>query len=129
MRKTLSPVLAALTLMLSLSATTTAHAAEAIEALRGGWQIESFNGEQFPPNLQAVLTFVDDATLRMTVSMDGQVIETEETRYEATADGKITIYDEDKGEEGKWEVKADGKLYLSGPNDQGEIETMVLRRA
>jgi len=128
MRKTLTPILAALTLMLSLTATTTAFAAEAIEALRGGWLIESYNGEQMPPNMQATMTFVDSETLQMSVSMDGQVITTEETKYEATAEGKITVIGEDgTAEEGTWEVK-EGKLHLSGPNDDGQIETLILRR-
>lgn len=129
MRKTLTPFLAVLTLMLGLTATTTAQGAEALEALRGAWLVESFNGEQLPPNLQATMTFVDDETIQVSVSMDGQVVETEETKYKATADGKITIYDENgKAEEGKWEVKADGKLQVSGPSDDGQVETMILRR-
>ncbi|MEM1354398.1 MAG: hypothetical protein AAGC44_10390 [Planctomycetota bacterium] len=129
MRKTLTPLLAALTLMLGLTATSSVQAGEAIEPLRGAWVIESFNGEQFPPNLKATMTFVDDDTISLSVSMDGQVIESQENRYAATNDGKITIFEDDgSAEEGKWEVKADGKLYLSGPNDDGEIETLILRR-
>ena len=129
MRKYRILPLTVLALMLSLAATSTALAGEAIQALRGDWLIEPGEGEQLPPNMQMKMTFVDDDTLRMTIVMDGQVVGSEEGRYAATADGKMTMY-EDNGTETDctWEVKADGKLYLTGPNPGGQPETIVMRR-
>lgn len=129
MRKSLTPALTVLALMLGLVATSTALAGEAIEALRGDWLIEAGEGEQLPPNMQMKMTFVDDDTLRMTIIMDGQVLGSEEARYAATADGKMKMYEENGTEtDCTWEVKADGKLYVTGPNPSGEPETIVMRR-
>jgi len=129
MRKSLTPALTVLTLMLGLVASSTAHAGEALEALRGDWLIEAGEGEQLPPNMQMKMPFVNDDTLRMTIIMAGQVIGSEEARYAATADGKMTMYEEGGAEtECTWEVKADGKLHVTGPNPSGELETIVMRR-
>ena len=113
-----------LSLLLGLSAASTASAGEAIEALRGKWLIESFGEEPTPPNMKFEMEFVDDDTLKMTITF-GEESQVEEVRYQATADGKITVYPPEtpEGEEATWEVKADKKLYITA-----EEGVMVLSR-
>jgi hypothetical protein len=105
----------------------TARAGEAIEALKGAWTAESFDGEAPPEGMKMVLTFVDDSTMRMEMTFAGETHK-EEVKYAATKDGKLTIYaDPDtkpEGEEAKWQVKADKKLYITGT----EGEVMILKR-
>ena len=119
--------LTALLALALLLAPATARAGEAIEALKGTWVAESFDGEPAPEGVKMVLTFVDDATLRMEVTLGGET-QKQEIKYAATADGKITLYPEPdtapEGEKATWQVKDDKKLYLT--NDQNEV--MVLKR-
>lgn len=127
-KKTLPTVLAALALMLGLAATTQAQAGEALEALRGAWTLESVNGEQLPQGASMSVNFNSDTTFTATTSFGGEKME-EVVRYTATADGNMTIYQDEtdtEGESGTWEVK-DGKLHLSSTTD-GVEETIVLAR-
>jgi len=104
----------------------TAQADEAIESLKGAWTAESFNGEAPPPGMKMVMTFVDSDTLRMEVTAGGETHK-QEMKYAATEDGQITLYPDPNnpaGEQGKWEVKADKKLYIT--SDEGEV--MILKR-
>jgi hypothetical protein len=105
----------------------TARAGEAIEALKGAWTAESFDGEAPPEGMKMVLTFVDDSTMRMEMTFAGETHK-EEIKYTATKDGKLTVYPEPdtepEGEEAKWQVKADKKLYIT--SDEGEV--MILKR-
>lgn len=114
----------AITLLLT---PTHAQAGEAIEALKGAWTAESFDGEAAPEGMKMVLTFVDDAIMRVEITFGGET-EKQEIKYTATADGKITIFpdpdNEPKGEEAKWEVKDDKKLHITS----AEGEVMVLKR-
>ncbi|MFN3166684.1 MAG: hypothetical protein ACE37H_06425 [Phycisphaeraceae bacterium] len=105
----------------------TAQAGEAIEPLRGAWTAESFNGEAPPEGMKMVLTFVNDSTMRMEMTFAGETHK-EEVKYTATKDGKITVFAEPdtkpEGEEAKWEIKADKKLYITS----AEGEVMILKR-
>jgi hypothetical protein len=106
---------------------TQAKAGEAIEALKGAWTAETFDGEAPPQGMTMVMTFVDDATLRMEVTFGGET-EKEEIKYTATEDGNITIFPEPEekpeGEKATWQVKADKKLYIK----TAEGETLVFSR-
>jgi len=105
---------------------TQAKAGEAIEALKGAWTAETFDGEAPPQGMKMVMTFVDSDTLRMEVTAGGETHK-EEIKYAATKDGQITIYPDPNnpaGEPGKWEVKADKKLYIT--TEEGEV--MILKR-
>jgi len=116
----------ALALLLSLTAVT-AQAGDAIEALAGDWLVESFDGEQTEPGMEMKISFVDDETMKMTITVNGQEVVSEEVRYEATEEGDITVYTEDEpdGESAKWEVADDGKLHIT-TEEEGE---MILGRA
>ena len=113
-------------LMLALLALApaTAHAGEALKELKGAWHAQSFNGEAPPAGIKMVMTFVDHDTITMEVTFAGET-EKEEIKYEATADGKMTVYPEEtpEGESAKWEVK-DGKLTIT--TDDGD--KMVFKR-
>lgn len=104
-----------------------ASAGEALEALKGAWVAETFDGEAPPEGVKMVMTFVDDATLRMDVTFNGEN-ERQEIKYTATADGNITIFPEPdqnpEGEKATWEVKADKKLYIK----TAEGEQLVFTR-
>ncbi|MFN3166683.1 MAG: hypothetical protein ACE37H_06420 [Phycisphaeraceae bacterium] len=106
---------------------TKATAGEAIEALKGSWTAETFDGEAPPAGMTMVMTFVDDATLRMEVTFNGET-EKEEIKYTATENGDITIFPDPEenpaGEKATWEVKADKKLYIK----TAEGETLVFSR-
>lgn len=118
----LLPVLA---LVLACSATA-ALAGPALEALAGKWSVETFDGEPAPEGVSLMFEFVDDDTLKV-VYKEGDTTDEQELRYAATADGKITVYPPESpdGEEAAWQVKDDGKLYITGKEGQ---ETMVLKR-
>lgn len=123
-RLAILPFLFLLTLLVG---PTDAQAGEAIEELKGAWVAESFDGEALPPGMSITMTFVDDSTLKLKMSFNGES-EEEEFKYKADKDGNITVYDEPEenpeGEKAKWEVKADKKLYIKGE----EGETMILKR-
>ena len=116
--------LAAIALMLTVG--SAAYAGEALEPLRGEWLVESWNGEQLPPEMKMTINFVDDDTLSFTATMNGEVLETEEVRYTASEDGNMTVYTEEEpdGEAITWAVGEDKKLTLSSEED-GD---MVLKR-
>ncbi len=116
-----------LALLMAMTATTTAYAAE-VAALMGSWNIESFNGETPPPGVSMVLTFVDEDTISMKVTFNGQE-QTEEVRYEASEDGTISFYPENEPEStGNWSIDAVGKLHIVVVEDGEEME-MILGKA
>lgn len=117
-------VLPALALVLACFATA-ARAGEALEALRGVWQVETFDGEAAPAGVTLLFDFVDDDTLKVTFKAEGEE-DVQEIRYTATADGKITVYPPEapEGDQATWQVKPDGKLYIT--TDDGDA--MVLKR-
>ena len=127
-KKTLPAVLAALAMLFSVAATTQAQAGEALEALRGAWTLVSVNGEQLPAGASMSVNFTSDTTFTATTSFAGEKME-EVVRYTATADGNMTIYQDEtdtEGESGKWEVK-NGQLHLSSTTD-GVEEVIILAR-
>ena len=114
-----------LALVLAFS-TATAQAAE-VAALIGSWQAESFNGEAPGPGFSLVLTFVDEDTLTLTFSFDGEE-HVEEAGYEASEDGSITFKPEDEPEQtGNWSIDAMGKLHLV-LTEEGERVELILRK-
>ncbi|MEM1354376.1 MAG: hypothetical protein AAGH88_05780 [Planctomycetota bacterium] len=108
-------------------AAPSASGAEALEALRGLWVVESFGNEPTPPGVSLTLEFVDDDTLKVVYKQADEADE-QEVRYTATADGKITVFPPEapNGEEATWELKDDGKLYIAPDNEPGQV--MVLKR-
>ena len=122
--KTLCTSMALLALLL---APANALAGEAIEALKGAWVAETVGGEAPPDGVEMKMTFIDDDTIKLEVTFEGET-ELEEVRYEATKDGKITIWPEPEkkpeGEKATWEVKKDKKLYIVTE----ENETLVFAR-
>lgn len=117
-------VLPLLALVLSGSATA-ALAGEALEALRGVWSVELWDGKPTPEGMSLTFDFVDDDTLKVTFKQ-GAEEDVQEVRYAATADGKITVYPPElpEGDPATWQVKDDGKLYIT--TDDGDA--MVLKR-
>ena len=114
-----------LTLMLAFSAVT-AQAAE-VAALIGSWQAESFNGEAPGPGISLVLTFVDEDTLTITFSFNGEE-DVQESGYEATENGSITFKPEGEPEStGNWSIDAIGKLHLV-MTEEGERMELILRK-
>lgn len=117
-----------LAILLAFTAATTAAAGAA--DLIGDWNVESFNGEAPPPNVQMQISFVDADTMTMTVTVDGQELGTEEVRYEATDDGQITVYTEEEpdGDTAAWSIGVDGKLRIVS-EENGVQEEIVMGRA
>ncbi len=119
--------IACLFVLLMLFTPATAHAGEAIEALKGAWVVETSNGDPPPEGVKMVMTFVDDETLRIVATFEDKR-EKKDIKYSATEDGEITMFPEPKenpdGEKATWEVRDDKKLYLT--NEEGEV--LVLAR-
>jgi len=121
MKKLLTtPALLALLLLL-LGPASAAHADEPIEALRGSWRAESLAGTIPPPNVFMIITFLDTETVKMDIiSPEGS--EDNLIRYTATAEGAITFFPEPEtnpaGDVYRWEVRDDGKLVMTGANNE-----------
>lgn len=103
-----------------------AMAGEALPELKGSWLAESLDGEAPPPGVSMKMTFIDDAKLKMEVTFQGET-KLEEVKYEATKEGKITIYPEPDtnpaGEKATWEIK-DKKLVLTTEDN----EVLIFKR-
>lgn len=103
-----------------------AHAGEALPELKGAWLAEKMDGNPPPPGVKMVMTFVDDAELKMEVTFQGET-QLETVKYKATKDGSITIYPEPEtnpeGESAKWEIK-EKKLHLT----TAEGESLIFKR-
>lgn len=125
--KRLALLLAMLVAFVGFAQTSTvAAAAEALPQIKGKWVVETMNGQAPPTTAKMTMNFIDATTLRIEATHNGET-QLETLKYQATADGKLTIYfDAEKNPEGDkatWSIK-DKKLNLK--TEDGE--TLVLKR-
>lgn len=121
----MAPPLLMLVLVILLGPATVL-AGEALPQLKGAWDAESLNDKPPEPGVTMTMTFVDDDTIAMEVTFEGET-QKEEIRYTATEDGKMTIYPEPdtnpKGEKATWKI-VDKKLHLT----TAENEVLIFKR-
>ncbi|MEM9021781.1 MAG: hypothetical protein AAGC44_14575 [Planctomycetota bacterium] len=99
-----------------------------IPALQGQWLCQSINGQQIPAGFSLAFNFVDAQTLMVVASANGEQ-ETGQFRYQATQDGRITLFEDANdptGESGIWRVEK-GQLIITS-NTNGVQETVVFTR-
>ncbi|XAM01427.1 hypothetical protein OT109_08530 [Phycisphaeraceae bacterium D3-23] len=121
------PRLATLLLALTLAfGAATSASADGAGDLIGEWNVESYNGDTPPANVQMKVTFNDADTMTMVLIIDGSEVSSQDARYSATDAGGFTRYTEEApdGVAGSWSIDAAGKLHIAN-DDGGEDIVMV----
>lgn len=119
------PIVYLLALVMLLITPAAAHAGDALPELKGAWVVETSKGAPPPEGVTMTMTFEDDSKMIIEAS-HGDKKNKVEVKYEATKDGKLTIYAEPEtkpeGEKATWEIK-DQKLHLT--NAENEVLVLV----